>query len=318
LDRHFLQWIWHSIKKPPTVSPVWTRTMRKTILLLGDSHIVTGVAILTAGFIQSHHMTIYHFQIVLYLAWQANSTHMTTLTILRSYLRRHRPVLKWRITAMTIMFIMLFVCLALTASSVWPARRYRPTLYFDSPVFCAWDSKFTKGVVAWGPDTVFTLCLLGAGYISRLSKLFISTSNFFGQWFRDQPSRWLKLLYDKTERLSTTSNRISWAFGRLSTTLILSVYVALRSLFDLYGSLLSELIWLTFSLLWGVMKIYVWRGKAPFHDYEDTWGFGQLLPLLLLLLPVVSLPEIYSGEYTEAPGINEADFSFSQQAPRLG
>ena len=159
------------------MSPVWARTMRNSILLLGDSQIVTGVAILTAGFIQSHQMTIYHFNIVLYLAWQANSTHMTTLTILRTYLRRHRPVLKWRVTAMTIMFIMLFVSLALTASSAWPTRaeyhsRGSSMLYFDSPVVCAWNSKFMKGAVAWEPDIVFTSCLLGAGYISRLFETF--------------------------------------------------------------------------------------------------------------------------------------------------
>jgi hypothetical protein len=278
------------------MSPVWTRTIRKIILLLGDSHIVTGVAILTAGLIQSHQMTIYHFYIVLYLAWQANSTHMTTLTILRCHLRCHRPVLKWRVVAMTIMFILLFVSLSLTASSAWPTRRTDSTLYFDSPVICAWNSKFTKGMVAWEPEIVFASCLLGVGYISRLSKLFISTSSFFGQWFRDRPSCWLKSMFDKTEALSKTSKSISRPFWRFLATIILGVYATLRSPFDLYGSLLWELIWLSYSLLWGFSKIYIWRSTAPFRANEDTWGFSQLLPILLLLLPIVSLPEIYSGE----------------------
>lgn len=101
------------------------------------------------------------------------------------------------------------------------------------------------------------------------------------------------------------SNYIFRLFWRLSATSILAVYVALRPHFDLYGSLLSELIWLTFSLVVGFSKIYNWRLIAPFRAYEDTWGFGQLLPLLLLLLPIVSLPEIYSGECHRSPRVQE-------------
>lgn len=296
LDRHFLQWVWYFSKTPPTLSPTWTRTLQRTILLLSDSHIATGLAILTAGFIQSRRLTIYHFHIVVYLAWLASSTHMTTITILRTYLRRHRAVLRWRVIAMTVMFSMLFVALALTSCSVWPDISYsdQHLLYFDSQVTCAWDSEL---MTAWRPDVVFSVCLVTAGYIARLSKLFISTSKCFKHWFRDLPGSGLKSLFDKTETLSgTSSNGISRLAWRLLGTLILGVYVDLRALFDLYESLLSELIWLSFSLLWGTPKIFVWRMGAPVRNYEDTWSFGQLLPLLLLLLPVVALPELYSGK----------------------
>lgn len=181
--------------------------MQKTILLLSDSQIVTGIAILAAGFIQSHQMTIYHFEIMIYLAWHANSTHMTTLTISRNYLRCYRPVLKRRITAMTVIFIMLFVAVLLTLSPVWPPWRSGESLYMDSIVFCAWGSNYFKNPMKrpWQRDNIFATCLLTAGYIARLSKLFISSSTFFKHWFRDRPGSWLKSLFDKTEKRSSMS-----------------------------------------------------------------------------------------------------------------
>ncbi len=98
---------------------------------------MAGLAVLIAGFLQLCRISVYHFHFVVYLAWMASGTHMTTLTLLRTYLRRHRPVLRWRVMAMTAMFIMLFVALALTSSRVWPGA-YGPRLFFNSPVRCAW------------------------------------------------------------------------------------------------------------------------------------------------------------------------------------
>jgi hypothetical protein len=293
LDRHFLQWVWARSQSAPRISSHWTRVLQKVILHFSDSHIVTGLAILTAGFIQSCRLSIYHFHIVIYLGWMASSTHLTTLTMLRSYLRRHRPVLKWRVVAMMAMFVMLFAALALANSKLWVSLDVEETLYFDSPVSCGWRTEYMR---TWKPDAVFSLCLITAGYVARLCKLFNSTSEFFRQWLRDRPSSWLKRNFDIAERHATSSSKVIVRLYWTSlATLILGIYVEARGLYDLYESLLSELIWLTFSLLWGFSKVFTWRMDAPIREYEDSWGFGQLVPLFLLLLPVVAVPELYAG-----------------------
>lgn len=295
LDRHFLQWIWKWVKKAPQMSSPWTRVLQKAILHLSDTHIVTGLAILTAGFIQSCRLSVYHFHVVIYLAWLASSTHMTTLTMLRSYLRHHRPVLRWRVIAMTAMFVMLVAALALTASRVWPDRDgFEDILYFDSPVRCAWEHEYMR---SWSSDALFSICLVTAGFLARLSKLFVSTSEIFRLWLRDRPSSWLKRRFDTAERYARSSNTVATRFYWKSlATFILGIYVEARSLYDLYESLLSELIWLSFSLLWGTTKIFAWRMNAPVRQYENDWGFGQLVPLLLLLLPMVAVPDLYAGK----------------------
>ena len=296
LDHHFLEWIWSLATIRPVLSSVWAKVVQKTIIIFSDSHLVTGLAILGTGFIRSHSLTIYHFHIIVFLAWQASSTHMTTLSILRTHLRRHRAVLKWRVVAMTVLFVMLFVALVLTV----PAIRFGDTywylpLYRDSPAVCSWDWEYMK---TWQPDCVFSLCMLTAGYLARLSKLFISTSTFFRKWLRDRPTIWLKLLFDRSERRAVASPfATSRMFWRLTGALVLSIYVNLRSLADLYESLLLELLWLNSILIWGTAKIFTQRSTAPVQPYEDTWGFGQILPLLLLTLPLIALPELYSGKF---------------------
>ena len=296
LDRHFLEWIWTWAKETPRMSSPWSKVLQKAILHLSDSHIITGLAILIAGFIQSCQISVYHFHFVIYLAWLASSTHMTTLTILRNYLRHHQSILKWRVIAMIAMFIMLVVALALTSSRKWPSYQNFPDtgLFYDSPVSCSWKQEY---MMSGQPDPIFSICLVTAGYLARLTKLFTSTSDFSRLWLRDRPSSWLKRKYDSAERRKRTSNNAATRFYWKSlATFSLGVYVDARAVYDLYESLLSELIWLFFSLLWGIFKIFTWRMDAPVTTYENKWGFGQILPLLLLLLPAVAVPQFYDGE----------------------
>jgi hypothetical protein len=299
LDRHFLAWIWKWAKSAPKLPSAWASVLRKSILHLSDSQIVTGISILTAGYIQSGRLSVYHFHVVVYLGWLASSTHMTTLAVLRAFLRSQRQVVQWRVTAMTIMFIMLFAAIVLTTSKIWPRSEfyYKSTegLSLDSPAHCAWEHKYMG---SWEPDAVMSVCLLTAGYLARLSKLFESTSEFFKYWLKERPGAYLKGMHDGADRRSRTStNAVARLYWKLLAAFLLGCYVDARSLYDLYESLLSELIWLSFSLLWGTFKILVWRNGAPTREYEDAWTFGQLLPLLLLLMPLVAIPELYAGRW---------------------
>lgn len=58
--------------------------------------------------------------------------------------------------------------------------------------------------------------------------------------------------------------------------------------------------WLLFSLVWGTIRLFVLRNNMhKFYDpdlEENHWGFGQLVPVLLLLLPVLLMAEGFSGK----------------------
>jgi len=51
-------------------------------------------------------------------------------------------------------------------------------------------------------------------------------------------------------------------------------------------------------LFWGTLTLYMVKSSAPFHGRsgdESTWGFGQILPTLLLILPLFAVLELYFG-----------------------
>jgi hypothetical protein len=55
---------------------------------------------------------------------------------------------------------------------------------------------------------------------------------------------------------------------------------------------------LSFALIWGTIRIFVsqFRGAEPINDgdlgnviaQEQIWGFGQVVAVVLLVLPVIS------------------------------
>lgn len=87
------------------------RVLRQTVLAFSDQQIVTGIAIMIAGFVGLHKgdISVYHYQIVLYLAWLSSSVHLSALTLLRPYLNAHPGVKAWRLTGMLVLFLMLVI-----------------------------------------------------------------------------------------------------------------------------------------------------------------------------------------------------------------
>ncbi|KAA8566165.1 hypothetical protein EYC84_008767 [Monilinia fructicola] len=83
---------WFLFSKTPSYK--WGGPVRAMIMVLSDQQIVTGLAILIAGYAQlSCSIDAYHWQIMASLAWFSSVTHLTTLTLLQDYLKQ-RPALR--------------------------------------------------------------------------------------------------------------------------------------------------------------------------------------------------------------------------------
>ena len=61
----------------------------------------------------------YHWQLIVYMAWLATTTHTSLLSILRNYLQNHQRQLWWRLGGMSTVFTMLTVAIILTSDFVW-------------------------------------------------------------------------------------------------------------------------------------------------------------------------------------------------------
>jgi hypothetical protein len=88
---------------------------------LSDQQIVTGIAILAAGFqgLRLGGIDSYHYQTVIYLAWMSSSVHLSALSVLAPVLKE-RPALRiWRLVGMLVLLVLLVIALIPTASNDW-------------------------------------------------------------------------------------------------------------------------------------------------------------------------------------------------------
>lgn len=61
-----------------------------------------------------------------------------------------------------------------------------------------------------------------------------------------------------------------------------------------------QILWLCFALAWGTIHLFVARNylsqNAVVDSDENVWSFGQFLPVVLLMLPILSIAEDFYGK----------------------
>ena len=59
---------------------------------------------------------------------------------------------------------------------------------------------------------------------------------------------------------------------------------------------MNQLLWLALALAWGTTHLLEARAQyssSNTSNVENTWGFGQTFPLILLALPILSIGESF-------------------------
>ena len=89
--------------------------------------------------------------------------------------------------------------------------------------------------------------------------------------------------------------------NRLKSLILTTIFLA----HELSFSFLSQVVFLSFNLTYGFAATIMYKIDTPFggiEGNENEMGFGQLVPLLLLLLPALAMVEIYFGRgYPQEP-----------------
>ncbi len=64
--------------------------------------------------------------------------------------------------------------------------------------------------------------------------------------------------------------------------------------------LLIQISWLLYALAWGTVRLYMGRSYISNDSHttaeENSWAFGQCIPVLLLMLPLLAMVETSYGE----------------------
>ncbi|KAK3358008.1 hypothetical protein B0T25DRAFT_450934 [Lasiosphaeria hispida] len=293
------------VKHPHTSQDRVERVFTTCVLRLFDIQMLTGVGIIVSAYASlGNGISAYHWQIAVFLAWSANLTHQTGLTFLRKYLNepRRRPERNFRLSIMTVLFLLLLAAMT-------------PTAYFN------W-------VVAYGPFAAypgsFALCYFNiavANQISAKSGVQLSSQRSFQNIFLSgalllltfgskviKLSRRLSALAEVSIRGKVSSRLQGWikrASGSdlcslasihwrttescsfLKKHLVVNPLVALYLTGHVYTDIYTgwQIYWIWVSTVWVSCSLFDVR-KSVILD-ENSFSFGQIVPVLFLAGPMI-------------------------------
>ncbi|OQN95749.1 hypothetical protein B0A48_17939 [Cryoendolithus antarcticus] len=278
--------------------PLTRENLRKILGQFSDQQLVTGLAVLTVGYIQTKTITQYHFSIVASLADLAFVVQSCSTDIVLQSLADQPVKRLWRGVA-----VLLFMFLALMTSV--PAGNYFWLYNFGMPVQCIWQSFRGNYRPGW------RLAVMVIGMIMQIWAILIVAHDWFPSIYQNAVGRtvkrgilWTVLLPRRTayraannrEASNMTSSKCLWACLEVcSGSVALFVFVATEIVFSEAFDLLRS-----WAILVNSVYTVSWlRGLASENGRtgnEDTWGFGQAVAVMLLALPVFTIVETLAEE----------------------
>ncbi|KAL8825214.1 MAG: hypothetical protein Q9191_004551 [Dirinaria sp. TL-2023a] len=314
VDRAFLAFV---VPKALTIqaeetSERWTQAFDEAVLFLGDTQVVTSIAIVLSGYVQLPcGLSKYHWEMVVDLAWFSALTHLTALTSLRHYFQQRPTMAFWRVLFMGITLVLLGSALKPTgyvtenSETGVPGLAYVNTTesfqnYIASPALCLFNrhrrAEVAESLSSAGNGSqpldkaqppfntsliLISLAYLVISYVTRIIRLSKPAADTATSWIRRAPMNLLCEAYRTAGRRYITSKRLA----RLYRGFLLVCITLSETLYEIMTSMLWEIVWLLAALLWGTFRLVVLRYNAALVG-EDTWGFGQVLSILLSALPL--------------------------------
>ena len=287
----------------------WLNILEKVLLGLSDTQLLTGMAVLIAGYVKCN-ISVYHSSIVSDLAWFASGTHLSSLQILKRYLVEHPATRILRVLLLLAMGGLLFSLTVYQGNQLW----YDST---TEPAQCLFVDTVGNvgGAPAYWMSANISLILLGYG----------STILFlFPEYVKSSHG---VVLYKKAMRKASGGVQMIMSFlkGFPSTVLstqdtleiaaiLIKLVAALLIIFPLaalcailyFFSLMidSYFVGALFDIFWFFFGLYyllqdrangVQYMKEEDQSVENQWGFGQFVPMFLIFLPMMTAWEIWYG-----------------------
>lgn len=238
-----------------------------------DLQIITGFGIIVSGFYCLKDISAYHWQIVVYLAWFANVTHITTLTFLRDYLHSRKDLQErnFRVFIMLLFLLLLLVAELPTGFFNWvndtDFLQYETTLSSSeaqvanasSYAKCFFNIKIAQqrlieycNITGHPPrfrDTtafqgmIVSMVLLVFNFGSRVVKLSMTLSSVFNRKVRAVFSQWFRHLILLSARSRRFPAAHHWPENRrtyIITKPLMALFLLTRLYLDLGTSTLAE------------------------------------------------------------------------------
>ena len=207
---------------------------------------------------------------------------------------------------MMIIFVMLFIAITPIGNQTYYMIIFAWDDYKDRPLAgvrsaCFWSRKYWNG---WRWDGALTYFLLISNYVARASALFESSEKFFRRNIRVRLLGHIEKALDRKVwhiRARITRRGVASKAQVVSYRCLLATYAITLAFLELYSSFLAPLLWVLISLVWGSIQLLIPRAalaKSGAIAEENSFEFGQIIPLMLLTAPLVAIVECYYGRST--------------------
>jgi hypothetical protein len=272
--------IWLAPMHTTNAVKFWISTLERLTLNLADQQLITGLLILVSGLIRYLPSSDYDYnlQVVAVSAIFSTVTHLASVRTLRSYLKEHQSMAIGRLVIVGLTFLLL-IGIYVYFLAIFPTFRSGYDVFSYQLALLLWLS-WAIGLTVFLSDSAlaarkaFDMSKSGRPTIILwVDSIQASDKHRSSRSFRS-PVTATALLFCKWY---TTAGTI---FKFCLTCLV-------ELLFPWY--ILSYILWAQFFLSLYGMIVYM----APSND--ASWGFGQLLPTFLILLPFFTLMETYTG-----------------------
>ena len=300
--------------------PWWQTSVDQCILAYADLQIATGIGILTAAFSTMSSMSVYHLQVATYLAWMSSNSHLTAISLLQTEFRENKnksTARRLRLAGMALLGVMVLVALVPTTGYNWLAiitRSRRRGHTYDGtshdtaissagiPARCLWQRQYSGGLI---PDAAWSFIILIFSYLWKGLLLFRSSHRFLKLSCREKMQGPLQRRLDRIAAILAKNRRKPRRWLVLQYKLTLCLYLAVWALFELAQSFVMSLWICGAGLVWGSFQILEPRRTMPSQtlNTENSWTFGQILPVLLLLVPILSFAEGYTSKSVPNPPV---------------
>ncbi|RSL71586.1 hypothetical protein CEP54_001267 [Fusarium duplospermum] len=285
------------------------------IKALSDQQLFTGLALTVAIYLLRYgvngldaKVSAYSYCLAVQIALLSCFVHLSAVTILRDHLEKFKRLRNARILVMLITIRCLIPQLVLT-QLIDSGLTLRCALDPETTdlYLVSWTNEIYNYAEGYYHQTIFLatvsiLWIIIWSYLRRLLEL-------LSPLFRDSPERFSAVVFhwlsgwpstNKQEKLERKASAYIEeqslevpAYGPLKFCgTLLSVII-----FEFPRSFMAEIIWLLFYTTYALCQIlfFIFWGPEPGRSpVSFSLGFGQILPMVLLGLPVLSALELYS------------------------
>lgn len=245
---------------PRPLAKALDNSLQSLIIGLADQQAVVALAMLIAAAIEWESISAYHFNLVASLAWFSCFTHALTLLSLMHWMRRSTFLLCLRLS----LFITVFSMYLWAQAVARDYSRLGESAYNAAcPAHCCLSDRWSQF------SGMFTIIsLLRVGSVSFLA--FILALRFLIDWYRKNCTE-------------TTAERIKKFHGCAKVGVLIALMVAAAA-----G--VTGVAFVRDTNSYNGLKL-----SQAFQD-QDLWGFGQIVPMILLIIPFIGAMAGFVGE----------------------